>query len=358
MSFDTKEVLKTLCLSCGVSGSESSTCVLAAEMLKPYSRRINRDCFGNVYAVIREPEPGQPVVMLEAHIDEIGLIVTHIGENGFLKVANCGGADRRLLLAQQVTVHGKRDITGVITSKPPHLESSEESKKTPEIDSIAIDIGMSKEEAEQAVSLGDKISFAASFRELKNNRISAKAIDDRGGMTAVLFALEQLKEQPLCCGLTVLFSAQEELGERGAAIGGFRAKPDICIAVDVSFGYTSDAPEHKCGKMGAGAMIGIAPSLNPEIISGLIDAAMKNGIPYQLEIMNGETSTDADTIGVSGGGVRTGLVSIPIRYMHTPIETVVTDDIEAVGRLLAAYCRGYCADLTDSPKEGEEQQDA
>ncbi len=337
MNFDVKETLKRLCLCCGVSGSEDEACTAAAELLKRYSNDILLDDYGCVSAVIKKPAPGQPLVLLEAHIDEIGMIVTYIEENGFLKVANCGGIDRRLLLAQQVTVHGKERLKGVISVMPPHLESDEERKKTPEIEKIAVDIGMNKESAQRLIAPGDKITFDTAFRELKNDRVSVKAIDDRGGVTAVLYALEMLKEQEYPCGLSVLFSSQEELGERGAAIGGFRIQPDISLSVDVSFGYTSDAVEYKCGKMGQGAMIGIAPSLNQEIADRLIAVAKEADIPYQLEIMEGETSTDADTIGVTGAGVKTGLVSIPIRYMHTPVETVAIGDIEAVGRLLAEY---------------------
>lgn len=336
MNFDTREVLKRLCLSCGVSGSEEAPGQIAAELLRQTCKRVECDSYGNVCAVLSEPEPGMPHILLEAHIDEIGLVVTGI-EGGFLRVTNCGGVDRRLLLAQQVTIHGREDLPGVIISVPPHLENGGEREKTPEIDKIAVDTGLDQETALRLISLGDKITFHSAFRVLQNGRVSCKAIDDRSGMTAVLYALELLKGEMLPCGVSVLFSSQEELGERGAAIGGYRLKPDIALSVDVSFGYTPDAPEHKCGKLGEGPMIGVSPSLNRDITDRLIALAEAEQLPYQLEIMAGETSTDADTIGVQHGGIRTGLVSIPIRYMHTPIETVQLSDIEAVGRLLAAY---------------------
>ena len=152
-----------------------------------------------------------------------------------------------------------------------------------------------------------------------------------------MYALELLKNKKLDCGLSVLFSSQEELGLRGATIGSYLLKPDIAVSVDVSFGYTSDAPEHKCGKMGEGPMIGIAPTLDREIGNELMITATENSIAYQLEVMGEETSTNADAIGMMRGGIKTGLVSIPIRYMHTPIETVVLSDIENVGCLLAKY---------------------
>lgn len=336
MSFDTKEVLKQLCLTCGVSGSEEEAGQIAAALLRETCRQVECDDFGNVCGVFAEPAQGMPHILLEAHIDEIGLVVTAV-EDGFLRVSNCGGVDRRLLLAQQVTIHGRENLPGVIISMPPHLESGIEREKTPEIDKIAVDIGLDQETAQRLISPGDKITFHSEFRALQNGRVSCKAIDDRGGMTAVLYALELLKGKELACGVSVLFSSQEELGERGAAIGGYRLKPDVALSVDVSFGHTPDAPEHKCGKLGEGPMIGVSPSLSRDITDRLIALAKEKQLPYQLEIMAGETSTDADTIGVQQGGIRTGLISIPIRYMHTPIETAELCDIEAVGRLLADY---------------------
>lgn len=337
INFSTGEILKRLSLSAGVSGMEGSACQTAAELLSKYSENVVCDSFGNVYANIAEPKNGAPVIMLDAHIDEVGLVVTDIDDDGFLKVAKCGGVDRRLLLAQQVIVHGKESLTGIITSKPPHLESDEERKKVPDFDDISIDIGMDKASAKQLVAPGDRITFYSEYRPLLNNRVSVKAVDDRGGVAAILYALELLKDRELNCGLSVLFSSQEELGLRGATIGSYLLKPDIAVSVDVSFGYTSDAPEHKCGKMGEGPMIGIAPTLDQEISSELIQTASDNNIAYQLEVMGEETSTNADAIGMMGGGIKTGLVSIPIRYMHTPIETVVLADIENVGCLLAKY---------------------
>lgn len=337
MSFDTKETLKALCLSCGVSGEEASVCAMAAERLKEYTEDVLCDPYGNVRAVVKQPAAGEPTILLEAHLDEIGLIVTHIDEDGFLKVSNCGGVDRRLLLAQPVTVHAKEPLKGVILSTPPHLEKEEDRKKVPAVDQIAIDVGLSRAAAEQLISPGDRVTFDAAFRELLGDWVSVKAVDDRAGVTAVLYALDRLKEKDYPCGLSVLFSAQEELGERGAAIGGFQLAPTISLSVDVSFGQTPDAPAEKCGKMGAGPMIGIAPSLTKEVSDRLIALAEEAKLPYQLEVMSGETSTDADIIGVTAGGIKTGLLSIPIRYMHTPIETVALSDIEAVGELLARY---------------------
>jgi endoglucanase len=332
-----KQDLFRLSKCIGVAGDESSASEAAKEMLSKYTSNIKTDNMGNIIAEIFPRREGKPYVLLDAHIDEIGMIVTFIDAKGFLHVSNCGGVDRRLLLAQRVIVHSKEKLFGVIASKPPHLESAEDAKKVPEVVDVLIDIGLSQDEAKQKVSLGDRVTIQSESHELLNNRVATKAIDDKAGIVSILKALEILSEKKPDCGLGVLFSVQEETGERGARVGGFTVDPDIAIAVDVSFAYTSDAVEHKCGKMGEGVMVGIAPTLTRQISKDFEQLAKQAGIKYQLEVMGGETSTNADALGVTKKGVKTGLLSIPLRYMHTPIEVVQMEDIENTAKLLAEF---------------------
>jgi endoglucanase len=293
-----------------------------------------------VTGFIGDKDNGKPTVMLEAHIDEIGFIVTYIDDDGFLKVGRCGGTDRRLYAAQTVTIHTENgDIKGVICTLPPHVQSdSSEAMKT---EDIAIDIGCeNREEAEKLVSQGDRITIDNKLAKLLGTRVTAKAIDDRAGVAAVLCALELLKGKETAYNIEVLFASQEEVGERGAQIGAFNSSADIALVTDVSFAYTPDAKKHECGEMGKGAMIGVSPSLDKNIANELKALAKDRNIPYQLEIMGGSTGTDADSVCVSHGGIRTGLISIPEKYMHTPVEVVDTEDIMAVGRLMAAFVAG------------------
>ena len=333
---DLKQVTMSLADAKGVSGDENEAAQLALSYLKNYTD----DCFirnGNVIGNFGERREGKKHILIDAHIDQIGFVVSYITDDGFLKISNCGGIDRRLLLAQQVTVMGKEKIDGVICSIPPHLEKDD--SKVPELSDICIDIGMTKEEAEKTVSLGDKIVFRQKSAELLGDRITGAALDDRCGAAAILYAVDRLKNEQVNCSYTVLFSTQEEVGERGAKIGVFDISPDIALAVDVSFALTSDDSELKCGKMGKGCMIGFAPTLDRELSRQLADIAEKNGLPYQREIMGGETGTNADRFSVNCGGVKTCTLSIPLKYMHTPVEVISMSDVENTGELIAAYIK-------------------
>ncbi|MBQ5317708.1 MAG: M20/M25/M40 family metallo-hydrolase [Oscillospiraceae bacterium] len=317
----------------GVSGDETKAAELALEMLKEFTD----DCYirnGNVIGHLGK-KGTKPHIMIDAHIDQIGFIVTYITDDGFLKISNCGGIDRRLLLAQQVTVLGKEPVTGIVCAIPPHLSTDE--SKVPEMDEICIDIGMTKEQAEKVISYGDKIVFATGCKKLQGDRITGAALDDRCGVAAILRALEIIKDNKLDYELTVMFSTQEELGERGAKIGVFDIDPDIALAVDVSFALTSDDSEIKCGKMGKGCMIGFAPTLDKELSQQFKAIAEKNSMPYQIEVMNGETGTNADRFSVNKSGVKAVTLSIPLKYMHTPVEVISVSDVENTAQLIAAY---------------------
>lgn len=333
---DIKNTLFELSETSGASGNETGVSEKALSMLRKYcpdAEIIN----GNVIGRFGKFRENLPSLVLDAHIDQIGMIVTYITEDGFIKVGNLGGIDRRLLPAQPVVVHGKEEIKGVICSVPPHL--SDGGNKVPAFDDIAIDTGLSKAELENIISLGDTVTFDVKCRELLNNRVTGGAFDDRCGMTAILYALELLENQKTRYNVTVIFSVQEELGERGAKIGAFETNPDIAIAVDVSFAYAQGEDEMKCGYLGKGAMIGVSPSLSREISESLIDTAKKNNIPYQIEVMNGLTSTNADQYSVSRDGAETCTVSIPLRNMHTPVEVIDIKDVEFTGKLLAEFIK-------------------
>lgn len=333
-----KEKLRKLCESYGVSGEEGETAQIAAEMLREYTDDVVIDDCHNVIANIYDAGENVPRVMLDAHLDEIGMVVTYITDEGFLKVAPCGGVDMRLLLAQEVVIHGRKKLTGIVGSKPPHLTGEEERKQVPKMDDISIDTGYSKEDLEKLVSLGDRVTLKGEFTELRNGRVSSKSLDDRACVGAILYALELLKGQKLGCSLTVVFSSQEEVGGTGAAVAAYKVNPDAAIVVDVSFAHTADADEKKCGKMGKGPMIGMAPSLNRGMADEMIALSKEKGYPYQIEVIQGRTTgTNADEVTITRGGVRTEVVSVPLRYMHTPIEVVEMADVEATGKLIADY---------------------
>ncbi|MBQ8931896.1 MAG: M20/M25/M40 family metallo-hydrolase [Ruminiclostridium sp.] len=336
-TFDIKNTLIQLCSENGVSGDEWNASDLALSMLKSYTDDCTIDRFGNVIGHVGERDENKPTLLLDAHIDQIGLIVTFIDEDGFIRVSKCGGVDRRVLAAQTVTVHGSKKIKGVISVLPPHVKK--DGDKVAQIDELVIDTGYSKEELSEIVSLGDRITVDNEPAVLLNNRICAPACDDRAGVVCILYALELLKGKATKYNIDVSFTGQEETGERGAKIAAFNLNPEICLEMDVSFAYTPDSEKHKCGELSGGVMIGIAPSLSKRLSNELISIAKNKDIPYSLEVMSGETGTNADAIGVAKGGAECCTLSIPLRYMHTPVEVVTPEDIEAIGRLIYEFAK-------------------
>jgi len=322
----------------GIAGREEAAVALGAKLLEPYGK-VSVHPQGSLLCRVWETDPDAPHLLLDAHIDEIGFIITAIEEDGFLRVAGCGGMDRRILMASPVVIYGKQGpVYGVFCSTPPHLTGGGE-KKNLKVDEMYVDIGCTKEQAEKLVFPGDRGTLYASSRKLLGDTVCGKALDNRAGCAAILYALELLKEDAPRCNLTVLFSSLEEVGGQGAKTAAYQVNPTHSIVVDVSFAHTPDAPRVKCGLMGKGPMIGFAPILSHSISRKLCDLAKEENIPFQTEIMGGKTGTNADQIASTRSGVVTGLVSIPQKYMHTPVEAVSVADVENTGRLLAAYIR-------------------
>lgn len=331
---NTFEVLSSLSNAVGVSGFESSVAQIATEYLKEYGKTCT-DSMGNVICSAFEHDTDKPTVLLDAHIDEIGFVVNYITDDGFLKISACGGIDRRVLLAQEVTVCGKKLIQGVVISTPPHLQK--DSSRCPDIEDVFIDVGMDGNEVKKLVSLGDYVFINSPARMLVNYSVTSKALDNRAGCTAVIKALELLKDKDRKYNVIVCFSIQEELGLRGASTVGLDIEFDSAIIVDVSFAKTYGESLQDCGELGKGAMIGISPTLSREMADALMRTAKKHLIPYQIEVMSGKTGTNADVIGVSRGGNKAVTVSIPLKHMHTPVEIVDLNDIENTARLIAEF---------------------
>ncbi len=327
-------ILKELCMVPGVGGmTEAAAC--AAEWLRPYCDTVETDAMGNVIAWRKGKRDGLPTVMLEAHIDEIGFVVTGVDDRGFIKVSNCGGVDNRVLTASEVMVYGDRPYAGVFCSVPPHLGGGD----LPAVKDRGIDVGMTAEQAKERIPVGSPVSFRKAYKPLLGTRVCATSLDDRAGVAAVLGCLEVLKEEQLPVNVAVLFSVQEELGMRGAASAAFTIDPQVAVSVDVSFAASAMESGMITAKLGKGPMVGMSPSLNVEISRRLAALAKAQDIPFQYEGMGGSTGTNADKIGTVRGGVKTALLSVPLRYMHTPVEVADLADIENTARLMAAFVK-------------------
>lgn len=329
---DLKETVFALCTADGVSGAEESAAGVAAGLLAQYGE-TTVDRMGNVIGKISSA--GKKHILLDAHLDQIGLIVTRIGEKGFLHFSACGGMDRRVALGKPVVVLGREKVRGVVACTPPHLAGKDD--KLPKLEDMVIDTGLPAERLEQLAAPGDRVIIDMEPQSLLGDRVTSPALDDRSGVAAILRSLELMQGKKLDCSLTVVFSVQEETGGTGAAVSTFAAAPDEAVAVDVGHAVIPGAPEDGAGKMGGGVMVGFAPTLDYHLSQRMVELAKREGIPYQYDVMNGRTGTNADQISVSGKGVAAGVLSIPLKYMHTPVEVIRLDDVEQTARLLAAY---------------------
>lgn len=334
-----QELISTLSAAGAPSGFESPVRALAAELLAPFTDEICSDAMGNLIAVKRCNSPGATKILLEAHMDEIGLIVTGY-EKGFLRFGSLGGVDARMLPAREVRVLTKEPMYGVIDTMPPHILSAADIEKPFERDKLFIDVGLSEETVKEKIPLGTPVVFAGGAELLGESRLCSKALDDRACMAIIIKAMEFLSSRELECDLYVLFSTQEEVGLRGARTGAFAIEPDHAIVIDVTHAYTPDAKKHETLEMGKGVAIGVGPNMNRQITDCLIELAKDREIPYQIEVLPGRSGTNAWEIQVSREGVSTALLSLPIKYMHSPVELLELDDANAVVRLVTEFVSG------------------
>lgn len=325
---NTLKLLENLTSPAGTAGDERSSFDSLKELLSPYGE-VSCDESGSI--IVKRKGRGKHI-LLDAHLDTIGFVVTGITDGGFVRISKVGGVDMRTAEGMELTFHGTQEIYGVICTVPPHL-SDGESRVSKDGTAVA-DIGMTKEQAEKILVPGDRAVFKKSFTQLSGNAVSSPYIDDRGGIAVLLKALEYTKTEN---EITLVLSAQEETGGAGAACAAFNTQADLALAVDVSFACTPDSKPSDCGKMNGGPMIGYSPILDRRFCELLVKTAEEKNIPYQKEIMNGRTGTNADHITIAKGGIPTALVSLPIKYMHTPVETVDIRDIENSARLIAEF---------------------
>lgn len=322
----------------GLSGRESAVGQTAAALLRQY---VPDAAFSgeNVIAHLGS-NPEKPVLMFCAHLDQVGFLVTDITEDGFLRIGAVGGIDHRLLLGQPVTVMGKETLSGVISILPPHLLQGEQAVPTDA--QLCVDLGVSSAEALNGrISRGDAVNYATVCKKLAGTRMTGSALDDRCGCAALILAAEQLaKCDDLPCNVVFAMVNQEERsGHRGAKTAGFTEKPDYAIAVDVTFGTAHGESPQETFPLGQGPAIGISAALDASLSDALIETAKRANIPYQLEIMPESTGTDADALALSPEGCAAGTVSVPLRYMHTPVEVIDITDVEQTAALLAAFAK-------------------
>ncbi len=322
----------------GVSGYEGQVGKVIEEAFSPYIDEIRKDNLQNVIALKKGTGENRPSIMLAAHMDEIGLMVLKIEEKGFLRITSVGGVDHRTILAQEVIVHGKKPLHGIIGAKPPHLQEPDERTKAVKMDDLYVDLGLPEEKVKELVRVGDLITIHREYISLHKNRAAAKAMDDRAGVALVLEMFKELEYLKHSVDVYGVATVQEEVGTRGAFTSTYGIMPDLGIAIDVGHGHMPEIlKEEDTLKMGEGIGIGLGPHVHPKIFKKLKELAEELNIPFQIEPSTSPSGTDAYAIQITQSGVPTALLSIPLRYMHTSVETLDLEDIRTSARLLANF---------------------
>jgi len=333
---DFAQVLAQLTALPGPSGTEGPVAERAAVLLAPFVDRVETDRLGNLVGYRSCRRTHARTLMLDAHLDEVGFMVSGYHE-GYLRFRTLGGVDPRILPGLELQLLTVPPRTAVVACLPPHVQDKEDADKAIPLEDLLLDAGLSPGAARAEIPIGTRAVFKGDVVPLGAKQLSGHAFDDRACFAVLLRVMELLKDQPLTVDLAVCGSVQEELGARGARTAAFALEPDACIVVDVTHGHTPDAPRHKTFALGGGPCVGMGPGCHRQMSSQLIGMAKAHGIPCQIEVMEGNTGTNAWPIQVSRRGVAAAMVSLPLKYMHTPVETVHLDDMENTAQLIARY---------------------
>ena len=335
-----RKLIKKLSDMRGISGFEYRLNKEIAKELEPYCDEVRIDPLGSVIGVKRCKKAGAPSVMIEAHCDEIGLIVTSVTDNGFITFSNVGGIDPRILPSLEVTVHGKKDVKGIIGIKPDYMN---EPGKSIKMRDMAIDTGI--ENISDIVSVGDSITIAQSVGALGKSQWSGKTLDDRASLAAIIRAMKELHNKELNVDVYAVAAVQEEVGLRGGKTSSYGINPTMAIAIDVTHGITPDN-SNRAFELGKGATISVGPNIHPKLSKRLFEIADKYGIKAVAEVDGGCTGTDAWEIQTAADGVPTALLSLPLKYMHTSVETIDISDARAVSELLIHFIEDAEEDIS------------
>lgn len=334
------ETLNELLAPAAISGFESDFSEMLKNKLSSFCTEVQITKSGCVIGKIPSANSTGKQIMLEAHLDRIGLIVSEILECGFIKFKTVGGVDERILPSAEVVILGKHHIYGVVGAKPPHLLSKDAASSTLKIEDMLIDTGMDSEALKNSVSVGDPILLRSTPTQLLDGRIASAALDNRAGMAAVFSCLEQIKDVNCPYDICVYFTTGEETGLHGAYTLPATVKPDLAVVVDVTHGTTPDAPGTGTFPLGSGTAICRGPNLHHDYTLSVIELAKKESVPFEIEVAAGHSGTNAWALQTLSGGIPCVLLSIPLRYMHTSVEVVDVSDIEVTAKLLSKIVSG------------------
>lgn len=333
---DVATLLKTLTGIPAISGREAPVAAVLRTLWEPLGAEVRIDRLGNCLGLLPGNGPApRPRVLAAAHMDQIGFMVSAIEPGGFLRLARVGGWDPRILPAQELVVHGRRPLPGIVGVKPSHLITPEDKGKVVPIDQLYLDPGLPAAVVKELVAVGDPVTPRAEAVPLLNERFAAPACDDRACLAVLTLALEELKSRRPAADFVAAGTLQEEFGHfLGARTAAFGTAPDVAIAVDVTFG-SHPGSEHDSFPLAGGPTVLVGSSVHPRIARLMRDVCRQEEILHAVEVIYAGSGTDADAMQVAGAGAATGIISVPIRYMHTPVETLSLADVRAAAHLLA-----------------------
>ncbi len=329
--------LKELISAPGLSGYEKPVRHLIEETWKPLTDELSVSRLGSLHGLKRgegtEPRPG---ILLAAHMDAIGLMVTSVVAD-WLHVTAIGGLDQRVLPGQLVTVHAREDLAGVIVQPPAHLLPEDAQEGPVALQYLLVDTGLSHAQLQRQVRTGDLISFEREPLDLTGETLAGRSLDNRTSLAALTQCLQELQARRHLWDVWVVASAQEEETLGGARTSAFQLRPHLAVAVDVTFGRSPGCPEHKTYPLDKGPTLGWGPNIHPGLYKSFKDLADRLEIPYQVEVMPRHSGTDAFAMQIVAEGIPSMVIGIPLRYMHTPVEVVAMKDITRTGHLLAEF---------------------
>lgn len=336
--FDLKAHLKSLVEAHAPSGHEGPIREIIRDAWREIIDDTEQDKLGSLIGIKRATDPLDPArrIMLAAHMDEIGMMVRDVVD-GFVFVHRISGIDNRVMLSQTVLVHGKLPLPGIVAATPSHLLKAVERNKYPSFDDLVIDVGLPADEVAELVRIGDLITVDVPMIELQGGKLAAKTMDDRACVAAVTACLQHLKGMSHRWDVYATATVQEETGLYGARTAAYQIQPDIAIALDVTWAPQPGMDSDSTAEMGGGPAIGLGPNFHPGLYQQIKDIASQYEIKLQDDLITGASGTDAWAIQVAREGIPTALLSIPIRNMHSPVETLDIKDIERAGRLLTHF---------------------
>lgn len=334
---DLPEFLKKLISVPGLSGYETPTRALIQEAWQPLVDELTVSRLGSLHGLrVGKGSPPRPSILIATHMDAIGLMVTGI-EEGLLRVTGIGGLDPRVLPGQLVTVHGRQDLPAVIVPPIARLLPQHVQEGAAPIEYLLVDTGLLPDEVQRLVRIGDLISFAQPALDTGGGTLCGHSLDNRASVAALTYCLDQLQTRPHDWDVWAVATVQEEVGVKGAYTSAFQLHPALAVAVDVTFGSGPGSPSHKTYALGKGPTLLYGPDAHPVLHNRFKELADQLEIPYAVEVAPRHSGTDGFATQVTAEGIPTMVISIPLRYMHTPVEMVAIKDITRTGRLLAEF---------------------